>query len=185
MIVKTPESQVPLDLPAAEGKKRGEWGERIERLGGCDQIRRRIAFPIANGSVWDTIALPPFLCVILEFSKISHWSGCGKTWAVAVRWQAPLPPEIFLHTGLGRARTRLLSQPPSGRMGYATVTLQPLLASSHSHLSERFSKTQEYFKQKCLWGYGMPDYDKQNVQWSWWHPKRRQGSSAGEATARL
>ena len=62
--------------------------------------------------------LTKILCVVhLNFrnslTEIPR-NGCGTMRAAAVTWQSPISPQMFLQTGLGRASTRQVSQPPVG-----------------------------------------------------------------------
>jgi len=78
-----------------------------------------------------------FVCGTLEFSKsLTEMlrNGCGTIRAADATRQSPISPQMFLQTGVGRASTHHLSQPPVGGLGTATV--QPPPSSSHTHFSE-------------------------------------------------
>jgi len=94
-----------------------------------------------------------FVVVHLNFRKSLTEiprNGCGTMWAAAVTWQSPISPQMFLQTGLGRASTRQLSQPPGGGdWGLSRYSRRPHRPTPISrNFSERFSKIQVYHTQK-------------------------------------
>ena len=68
----------------------------------------------------------------------------------AVTWQFPISPQMFLHTGLRRASTRQLCQPPvRGGWVLPRYSRGPHCPTPISrNFSERFSKIQVYHTQK-------------------------------------
>ena len=76
-------------------------------------------------------------------------NGCGTMRAAAVTWQSPISPQMFLQTGLGRASTRHLSQPPVGEdWGLPRYSRRPHRPTPISqNFIERFSKIQVYYTQ--------------------------------------
>jgi len=89
-----------------------------------------VAFPTHSRSVWYPTHSRNFLCVVhLNFRKsltAIPRNGCGTMRAAAVTWQSPISPKMFLQTGLGRAITRHLSQPPvEGDWGLPRYSRRP------------------------------------------------------------
>jgi len=67
-----------------------------------------------------------------------------------VTWQSPISPQMFLQTGLGRASTSQLGQPPvGGDLVLPRYSRRPHRPTPISlNFSARFSKIQEYHTQK-------------------------------------
>jgi len=75
--------------------------------------------------------------------------------AAAVTWQSPISPQMFLQTGLGRASTRQLGQPPvGGDWGLPRYsrrphrpTLRPFLGISASDFRKFKCTTHQKFRE--------------------------------------
>ena len=121
----------------------------------------RVAFPTHSRSVWYPTHSQIFLREVhLNFPnslKEIARNGCGTMRAAAVTWQSPISPLMFLQTGLGRASTRHLSQPPvGGDWGLPRYSRRPHRPTHISQdFSERFSKIQVYHTQKFSWECGI------------------------------
>jgi len=93
-----------------------------------------VSFPSHKRTVWYTTCSDYFGCGILEFSKISHWNGCGEMRAAAVTWHFPISP-----TG-GWLIWRVLACPRPVCKNILEEILECLYVHIYVYIYEKFKK---------------------------------------------